>query len=348
MCEKMTENLISKNELFQSSSLKSEFEIRPIGFVDIGSSGGPHPFIMPIASIVNVACFEPDKEEANKIKMEINDNIFAKLMVRKEAISDKKETSIFHITKGKVTSSLFEPSSQFMKRYQLDGFNIENKESVRTNTLDHVVAEIDKKYMPSAEIVKLDCQGASYNVIKGGVKTIQSQTVCIYCEVDFCQIYKGQKLFSDIDPLLRQNGFYLYGMYPKYVSSKRFDRMNYDTEERIICADAVYFKDPLSITNRKGELSKRHLYVLLTAALVLCYYDFAYELIDTFIINEYDKNLLIELVNQLALIRKLSIEENANRLISRCNSNKKNVFIHSKKFIDVNRGNNSIDFIDVD
>ena len=72
MCEKMTENLISKNELFQSSSLKSEFEIRPIGFVDIGSSGGPHPFIMPIASIVNVACFEPDKEEANKIKMEIN------------------------------------------------------------------------------------------------------------------------------------------------------------------------------------------------------------------------------------------------------------------------------------
>jgi len=341
-------NFIADNKYFQATSLYKEFRKHPIGFIDVGAAGGIHSLILPIASLTNCLCFEPNEAAFEGVRYETKKSCFSNLIVYNTAICDTDGESEFYITKSEVNSSLLKADPEFVKRYSVSGFDIFKNQIVKVQTLDNVVHNITKLYPNSAEIIKLDCQGAEYNILKGASDILTEQCVAIWCEVEFFQIYENQKLFSDIDQLLRTKGFCLYGLYPNYISTRKLDRTRYETEERLMWADALYFKDPLSPANRHINFSERSLNVLITSSLLLNFFDLSLELIHTFIKNEEDKLNLVGLAEYLSLSRRQMIEKEANDFMLECANKKDDIFLYAKKFIDHNKGNNNINIITMD
>jgi FkbM family methyltransferase len=341
-------NSLVKNEIFRTTELYEEFKNRPLGFVDVGARGGVHPFILPIASLVNCLCFEPNEGEEKIV--EINKHIgFSSLIVYNTALSNEVfENRSFYITKEEESSSLFKPDEDFIKRYGKSKFSIKKEIHVKTQLLDNVAENVSRIYSPVGEVIKLDCQGAEYLILQGAQKVLESQCMVVWCEVFFIRAYENQRLFSDIDQFLRQKGFVLYGLYPRYVSAKKMDRKAFETEERVQEADALYIKDPLDPITKNLQFSGRSIKVLILVACCLGYFDFICELIQTFIKNDIEKVRLVKWVKHMALLRKKKIEKEIETLISRCLRVPERKYLYAKKFIDENKGNNDISFIQLD
>jgi hypothetical protein len=71
-----------------------------------------------------------------------------------------------------------------------------------TYTLDEVVEDIDKKY----DIIKIDTQGSELDIIKGGLKTVQTCSYLIM-EVPTLQYNEGSPLFDEIIEYMNNIGF---------------------------------------------------------------------------------------------------------------------------------------------
>ena len=68
--------------------------------------------------------------------------------------------------------------------------------------------------------MKLDTQGSEYDILSGGLITIKD-VIAIDIEVEFSEMYKNQKLFSNIDEILRNNGFEFFTFLGNYGSAQR-------------------------------------------------------------------------------------------------------------------------------
>jgi hypothetical protein len=95
--------------------------------------------------------------------------------------------------------------------------------------------------------------------------------------VEFCAIYTGQKLFTDVDLLLRSYGFSFLGFTTfSQRSRKRLDKTRSAGRERWLHADALFVKDPLS-AGGAPDLDARSRGILFVVALLHRYFDFALE-----------------------------------------------------------------------
>jgi hypothetical protein len=193
----------------------------------------------------------------------------------------------------------------------------------------------------------MDCQGAEYPILKGAERTLR-QCVALLCEVMFFPMYKGQRIFSGIDLFLRSKGFQLYGLYSNYISANKIDRTKYDTEERIVWADAIYFKDPFDKGTGPKKCSRRNVEALVLSALLLHFYDFAMEIADGFFSeNQVNRDALRNLTLSLAEERKEALEAETDVLSKGLRESPEKAYLLAKKFIDKNKSNNSLDYIKV-
>ncbi len=330
-------DLICLNRHFKSTGLYRSFIKAPLGFVDAGTSGGIHPVIVPAASLTHCICFEPDRKAAREIELKYSKTCpFAKLTVHRLALGSCSEERKLFLTRSPVNTSLLEPIPELAARYNVQGFIKKGFIKVRTETLDNILSN---KRARCAEFIKLDCQGAEHEILKGAEKLLDEQCVALLCEVEFFRMYKKQKTFSELDIFLRKRGFQLYGLYPNYISAKKLDRRKFETEERIIWADAVYFKDPLAPENFERKFSQRNIEALFFCSLLTKYYDFALELAEKYLSTDLKE--LKSLVRDLATRNRKSIESDFSNLLKK---NGEISFLSIKKFIDRNKSNNSVDF----
>src|SRR5262249_27536117 len=129
------------------------------------------------------------------------------------------------------------------------------------------------------EFIKLDTQGTEFEILQGARKTLKARTVAVLAEVEFCQAYAGQRLFSEVELLLRSLGFSFYGFTTFHVRSRKLlEKSREGGRERAFYADAVFFKDPLPGGPPGAALSERGQRLLFCCALLLGYHDFALEL----------------------------------------------------------------------
>jgi len=231
--------------------MKEWFSEQPLGFVDIGARGGVHPLVAPLGDCVSVLGFEPDKQAAKESGV----NCFP------FALSNKPgRVTLWHCA-APTNDSLRPINQQFVDRYRMVKFAQTGSEEIHAATLDMTMEIIPWQ----GEFLKLDTQGTEYEILEGATRTLRDRTAAIYCEVEFAQIYEGQKLFSDVEHLLRRFGFSFIG----------FDNMSYRSRwrmgrERLLHADALFIKDPLeqTISHRQAQVA--------AMACRLCGYDDLY------------------------------------------------------------------------
>ncbi len=337
-------NSIADNDIFRSTSLYKDFEKRPLGFVDVGASGGIHQLILPMASLTNCLCFEASTQASEELRV-IEKSDFAGFTIRNTVIGPNNGETDFYFTESEVNSSLHQPNRRLLERYGKTGFRVEERKVMHARTLDSVIREMRNMYENPGEIIKLDCQGAEYEILDSSPEVLSRECMMIWCEVEFFQAYENQKTFSDVDRLLRSKKFSLYGLYPKFISKKMLDRTRYESNERLMWADALYMKDPLEEGSADILVEEREINVLIVGALSSGFYDYAAEIIDAYKDDRHEKRKLMKLTKSLARRETIRIERHARQLIKKCQKAPKNTYLYAKKFIDENKNNNDIDFL---
>lgn len=273
---------ISDHPHFAGSQLDAMLAARPIGFVDIGARGGVHPLVEPLARRIAVLGFEPDEEECRRVTAESEAAPrFAHEQLMPIGLWRTVESArTLYRLAASTNDSLLPPKAGPSKRYEMARWDQIGDCTVPVSTLDEVLFGTLGGEGDWGDIVKLDTQGTEADILEGARRTLDERCVAVLAEVSFLELYEGQSLFSDLERQLRERGFAFYGFGRTYHrSGKRLDKRSSWGRERLIQADAVFFKDPLAGGFAlPRELDVRDLAVLFSAALLLEYFDFAIEI----------------------------------------------------------------------
>ena len=156
----------------------------------------------------------------NKFKKQQN------VLVNNYAVSDKAGQANFNINAFAETNSLLESASVNETINSLT-----KKESDQTvqvislgdYCLQNSIAEID--------LIKIDTQGNSFNVLTGLAALLKEKKIkYLYVEAEFIEIYKNEKLFSEIESLMRS---FDYGIVDLY-------NLNYLNNDRLAWCDVLF------------------------------------------------------------------------------------------------------------
>lgn len=272
-------NQLSDNKLFNECAAGKSLHTKPLGFIDIGARGGAHDIVEPIAKNTAVLGFECDQEECERLMK--NPAVYepwAKFTLEDVALAQEKGKAELKLLSANTNHSLLPPNEKFTKRYNMSKWDVVGRCELQTDTLDNVLFNQDMGDYPWGEFLKIDTQGTEFEILQGSYRVLRERTVAVVAEVAFCELYKGQKLFSDVEALMREAGFSFYGFTTLHTRSKKLlDKKSHVTRERLIYSDAIFFKDPLPGGYSKS-LSERGNYALFVVALLLGFHDFAYEL----------------------------------------------------------------------
>ena len=342
-------NYLSRNPEFQKTKLYQTFRKQPLGFVDIGSLGEIHHLVHPISSLVHALCFELNENGCEELRQKYQgDKSFAKVTVCQTALASKTSHQKLYITKVPTNTSLLQPNADFIRRYQAEKFEVEKVISASTQALDSILfgkSVFENERM--GEFIKLDTQGSEHDILMGAKRTLKERCLGVWCEVEFFEVYRKQKTFSDIDRFLRNYGLFLYGLYPHYRSNKALDRKEFASEERMMWADALFLKDPLDERNKKRNFSGRDISVLILIAITARFYNFALELIQHYYEGGDGREILERLVGRLAVVDQGVLLNEVTALGEHCRHEPGKVNLFVGKFVDAHRSNSSIDYLSI-
>lgn len=253
---------------------------KPLGFIDIGARGGIHDIVEPLAALTAVMGFEPDRVECENMRQKLADKSpWALWKLEAVALAEKEKKTALQCMLQPTNNSLIPPNMDFVERYQIETLRSTGTQSLKTVALDQIIFDKDHQDVLWGEVIKLDVQGTEYEVLQGAKRTLKERTMVLLTEVEFFQVYQNQKLFTDIELLLRGYGFSFYGFTSMhYRSCKKIDKREGIGRERLHWADAVFFKDPLHGGLKLDDLTRRSQVVIFVGALLLGYLDFALEI----------------------------------------------------------------------
>ena len=277
-------NSLLADPLFAASAPGLALQSKPLGFIDIGARRGVHPSIEPLAGATAVLLFEPDREEFDSLQSNLaSDTPWKVCQIEPQALAGQEGNALLHLFSNPNNNSLRPANLALIDRYNIAGFDSKGSVTLPAVSLDGILFggdRVGEDYW--GEFLKLDTQGTEFEILQGAQRTLSERTAAIIVEVEFCHLYEGQKLFSELEILLRESGFSFYGFAKVSQRSRKrqpqLDKYKEVWQERSIHADAVFFKDPLPGGSKQISLSERGNYVLFTCALLLGYYDFALEL----------------------------------------------------------------------
>jgi len=238
-------------------ALMSQLHAAPLQIVDVGAQelADEEHVYAPLTTLPHhIIGFEPLQE---KIDESLAKHPERPVTLLPTFIGDG-QSHTFHINNFDATSSLL-PLNQNLNQYLVDLSHLKTVHSavVSTSTLDIALHDIAR-----FDFLKLDIQGFELPALQHA-SSVLARTNVVHCEVSFAEIYAGQALFSEVESLLRAQGFDFIDFsskchYPYHTASKNLSR------DRLGWGDAVFFK-------RSEHLSARDL--LAQSAIALLVYN---------------------------------------------------------------------------
>jgi len=209
-------------------------KIVDVGAMDLGDGTLPYADLVK-ATPCEVIGFEPVQAEFEKLRRQkSNGERFLPYFV------GDGSKGIFRECNFAMTSSLFEPNTQLLTKFQSleEVTRVAKSYPVETTRLD------DVPEVKGADFLKLDIQGAELLVLRGGEKMLE-EVLVIQTEVEFVELYKGQALFADVDSFLRDRNFQFHRMSSKGLTFKPLILNNNPSAffSQWLWGDAVYVRN---------------------------------------------------------------------------------------------------------
>ena len=338
-------NSLLNNPIFAATAPSAAIREKPMGFIDVGARWGTHEVVEPIAGATAVLAFEPDEEEFTRIRdRRLKSSPWACFEIEPMALYDKQGTAELRICTAPNNSSLRDPNPRIVERYAMAGFDEVRRVTVPTETLDNVIFGLRGDDDFWGEFVKLDTQGAEYEILQGAKRCLDERTVAVIAETAFLEQYSGQKLFSEIELFMRQRGFTFYGFLSLHLRScKQLDKVRHMGKERAFFIDALFLKDPLDGGGHSRPLTERGNYILFISALLLEYYDFALELALTTWAKGEEADRIKALVDELASVAPGRTAKELMEVADRIKANPDFANVEVGRFVDKRRYNFNYD-----
>ena len=193
-----------------------------IGFIDVGSIGGlPEPWNSSANLVKYLLNFEPNESPSSGPNSTTYNT----------AVWESEGTFPFYIYRGfnATGSSLFKQNYEFV-RTNYEDLRKRGPESLaetwfsrsqliktiqlKCRTIDNIL----KDEFPSTQFhfMKIDAQGAEYNILKGSQKLLSNSCVGLHLELFVLPIYEGIALLDEVEKYLRQFGFRLVKKFPAH------------------------------------------------------------------------------------------------------------------------------------
>lgn len=193
-----------------------------INFIDVGSIGGlPSPWNSNADKIRFLLNFEPNEKPKSA----------SSSLTYNTALWECDEIRPFYISKGcnSTGSSLFKQNFDYVRKNwdklkdrgpaQLAETWFERSEIVMTKELKcRSLDEILNEEFPDKlfHFLKLDVQGAEYNILKGASNLLSTTLVGIHLELFTIPLYEGIALLEDVEAYLSNFGFNLVKKFPPH------------------------------------------------------------------------------------------------------------------------------------
>jgi FkbM family methyltransferase len=224
--------------VFIDPLFESRYEAHPLVLVDVGARGGLKKNWAAAASHLRVIGFEPDSREYASLTDPARPVDPSRVFFN-VALADRPGTTILHVARDAGLSSVFEPNRPFLDAFpEPERFDVVKTVNVEVDGLDNVLRT---KQISDVDFIKVDTQGSELLVLRGAATTLAAPTFGVEVEVEFAPVYKGQPLFADLDPFLRDLGFQLFDLRPVYWK-RAVGRLAGGPRGQLAWADALYLK----------------------------------------------------------------------------------------------------------
>lgn len=177
-------------------------ENEPVTLIDIGAHNGDFSdSVTRYCGIKKAILVEP---LAHKIELLRERFPGPEYHIINNAVSDVRGTSSFEVNRAAETSSLLKIKRDLPELKDVD-VRLMNMTECQTITLDDLFGMFD---ISSADLLKMDVQGAEHLVIRGGQNALR-KTKRVWTEVSFKPLYESSSNFMDVYHALYELGFTL-------------------------------------------------------------------------------------------------------------------------------------------
>jgi FkbM family methyltransferase len=266
--------------------LNDEYPYLQLVMYDIGARYGIHYLYTQLLNLRNfsVIGFEPDKQETVKLDESSQSglkNIFPFALAVGQGMRE------IYITKHPGCSSLYRPNQDILRHYSVaDYFEVVDTQLVETISLDLFTQKFD---VEKPDFLKIDIQGAEFEVLKGGLSTLNN-VVGIFLETQLRQLYTDAPLFPEIHTLLIEQGFRLISC-----------EYNPHLDGEIVEFDVAYVKDSSYLEDEKSVL-KAVLFCLIHKNV-----DYAANIVRKSNISEVNKLKILEFLSQPLILENQAV-----------------------------------------
>jgi FkbM family methyltransferase len=183
----------------------------------VGGRWGNHAFprLPAFAGDVVEVLYEADTDAVPAI-YEARQGHPGELLVIPACLGDTDGEALLHIYNNPGLTSLREFGPALARRYQnlfgvdfdfgKDGARLVEKRRVPVRRLDGIIAASDAP-CPAPDFLSLDVQSGEYEILVGARGVLEHSVCGLIVEVEFGEMYLGQKRFQDIYDLLDGAGF---------------------------------------------------------------------------------------------------------------------------------------------
>ena len=267
----MTRHLVTNTRIFADD---------PVTVVDVGARWGFNEEWKAFGDCLRVYCFEPDKEECERL----NASAGANVSYLPFALGARTGDATLYHTRLSASTGLYRTNWDFFSRLlNRDNAITDKEETIRVTTLDEA---LNTAGVQSIDFLKLDVEGAELDVLMGGARYLaMPRLIGVLSEFRFHQEINGSPAFWQLDAHLQKFGFRLFDMHFSHQSRRVLpyesladyrlpdgDRFfAYTIHGQVMDGDGLYFRDLLIPANSSIRASASPAHLLKAACLFEIY-----------------------------------------------------------------------------
>lgn len=213
---------------------------RPMQIADVGArmmkGGAPYDTLLKIEGAAHLSGFEPEPDAFEQLVKEAPPNATCY-----QTAVGKAGPATFYSHKLGSLSSVFKFSSS-AAHYLGKAFWV--KRPIEEIPMELVALDQIEGF-PELDLLKMDAQGAEYDILQGGRRVLKN-AICVIPEVRFYRMYEDEPMLGDLDAELRDQGFVLHKfLHQKAVclpgtQKNKFAKAGWS---QLLDGDAVYIRN---------------------------------------------------------------------------------------------------------